>query len=218
MKHLESTQIDKLAKILWNYNKLSQKLTKADAIIAMGSMDLRVAERAAELWHDELGPIVIASGGFGRLTGKQSSESEAHKFSKVLYEKGVSKDKIIIEDKSTNSAENLKFSLQLLNDNQLPYSSIIIVTKPYMERRAYATVKKQSPEIEVQVASPEISYERYPSKGITKELMINIMVGDTQRIQVYPSRGFSIEQEIPNQVIDAMKQLVDLGYNQQLVS
>lgn len=50
-----------------------------------------------------------------------------------------------------------------------------------MERRAYATIKKVWPEVEVIVTSPQLSFEEYLTEEFTKDYVINIMVGDLQR-------------------------------------
>ena len=44
------------------------------------------------------------------------------------------------------------------------------------------------------------------------------MVGDLQRIMVYPERGFQIEQEIPNEIWAAYKELVTLGFTKYLIA
>lgn len=53
---------------VWNYLKLQQSLKPTDAILLLGSSDLRVGERAAELYHQGIAPLVIFSGGVGRMT------------------------------------------------------------------------------------------------------------------------------------------------------
>ena len=47
--------------------------------------------------------------------------------------------------------------------------------------------------------------------------MIDIMVGDLQRIHLYPARGFQIPQEIPPEVWSAYEGLVKAGYDRRLV-
>ena len=47
--------------------------------------------------------------------------------------------------------------------------------------------------------------------------MISIMVGDLQRIKIYPEKGFQIHQEIPDDVWAAYEELVQAGYNQRLI-
>ena len=86
-----------------------------------------------------------------------------------------------------------------------------------MERRTYATFKKVWPEKEFIVTSPRFSFDDYPNEDITKEKVINIMVGDLQRIKLYPAKGFQIYQEIPEDVWSAYEKLVDMGYTSHLV-
>lgn len=86
-----------------------------------------------------------------------------------------------------------------------------------MERRAYATFKKLWPEKEFIVTSPQIPYEECTTRFVSKEDCINIMVGDLQRIKVYPEKGFQIYQEIPEDVWNAYEELVSLGYDKHLI-
>jgi hypothetical protein len=49
------------------------------------------------------------------------------------------------------------------------------------------------------------------------ETVINIMVGDLQRIRIYAEKGFQVPQPIPAEVWNAYERLVSLGFDQQLV-
>lgn len=210
-------EVDHLAKLLWDYNQMHHKPVKSDVIIALGSMDLRVAERAAELWNQRLAPLVIVSGGFGRLTSVDQTKSEASIFKSVLLGKGVPEKFILAEDQSTNTAENLVFAFKELRNINPKFSRAIIVTKPYAEKRTYATFKKLFSNYHAVMASPKISYENYPIGEITKDLMINIMVGDTQRILLYPEKGYTVAQTMPTEVKNALSELINHGYNKQLI-
>ncbi len=86
-----------------------------------------------------------------------------------------------------------------------------------MERRSYATFKKRWPDKKLIVTSPLIPFEEYPDDVISLEEVINIIVGDLQRIKIYPEKGFQIFQEIPNDVWQAYERLVELGYDKHLV-
>ena len=44
------------------------------------------------------------------------------------------------------------------------------------------------------------------------------MVGDLQRIKLYPAKGFQIFQEIPDDVWQAYERLIELGYDKDLVA
>ncbi|WP_028524529.1 YdcF family protein [Runella limosa] len=206
-----------LAQQLWDYHHVNQNLQKSDCILVLGSHDLRVAERGAELYLQGWAPLLIMSGGLGRLTQEMWSEPEADKFAKIALEMGVPEEAILIENKSTNTGENILFTQQLLQKENLAPERFIVVQKPYMERRSFATFKKHWPEKELIVTSPQLSMQAYPTAEITLEEMIHIMVGDLQRIKVYPEKGFQIEQEIPKEVWEAFEKLVSLGFNSHLI-
>jgi len=95
---------------------------------------------------------------------------------------------------------------------------IILVQKPYMERRAYATFVNFWPGKRVIVSSPPIPFADYPTAHLPKDLVISIMVGDLQRIRDYPAKGFQIAQEIPEEVWQAYEKLVALGYTRHLIA
>lgn len=205
-----------LAKKIWDYHHVNHTLVPSDCILTLGSHDTRVAERAAELYHQGWAPLLIFAGGLGRLTDSLWTEPEADLFARIAVEKGVPQEAILIENRSTNTGENIRFVQQLLKKRNLDPESFIIVQKPYMERRSLATFAKAWPEKAFVVTSPQIPFEDYPNADISLEQVINIMVGDLQRIKIYPEKGFQVYQEIPDDVWQAFERLVELGFNRQL--
>jgi uncharacterized SAM-binding protein YcdF (DUF218 family) len=206
-----------LAKTLWDYHQMQHRPEKADCILALGSHDLRVADRTAELYLEGWAPIVIFSGGLGNFTQGMWTEPEADQFAKIALERGVPPEVVLTENKSTNTGENILFTRRLLAEKNLDPQSFIVVQKPYMERRSYATFKKHWPDKKLIVTSPQISFDEYPNDEIPLERVINIMVGDLQRIKMYPAKGFQIHQEIPENVWHAYERLVELGYDKHLM-
>jgi uncharacterized SAM-binding protein YcdF (DUF218 family) len=196
---------------------MQHELVKADCILALGSHDLRVADRATELYLQGWAPLVIMSGGLGNLTQNMWTESEADKFARIAIEKGVPADAILVENKSTNTGENILFTQQLLQQKGLDQQNFIVVQKPYMERRSYATFKKHWPNKNLLVTSPQLAFEEYATADIPMDRVINIMVGDLQRIRFYPAKGFQVYQEIPAEIWDAYERLVQLGFDKHLV-
>ncbi len=209
--------IDELARIIWEYHHLNHKLEKADLILALGSNDLRVAEYAAELYVQGFAPQLMFSGNAGALTRGKFAKSEAETFAEIAVRKGVPREAILIEPESTNTGENIANSRRVLAARELDPETIILVQKPYMERRTYATFMSFWPGKRLIVSSPPISFADYPTAQLPKDLVINIMVGDLQRIRDYPAKGFQIAQEIPNEVWQAFEQLVALGYTKHLI-
>ena len=212
-----TSEIISLASLLWDYHHVNHSLKKSDCILALGSHDLRVAERTAELYLREFAPLVIMSGGLGNFTKEMWTEKEADKFAAIAIKKGVPEDSILVENKSTNTGENILFTQKLLKEKGLYPQSFIVVQKPYMERRSYATFKKHWPDKNLMVTSPQISFEDYPTDEIPIEKVINIMVGDLQRIKLYPEKGFQIFQDIPTEVWNAYQKLVAAGFDKHLM-
>ena len=206
-----------LAKILWNYHQLNHTLLQSDCILVLGSLDPRSAERGADIYLQGYAPIIIFSGGLGKLTKDRWTETEAELFANIALDRGVPREAIFIENKSTNTGENILFTQQLLQEKNLDLDSFIVVQKPYMERRSYATFKKHWPDKKLLVTSPRLTFEEYPTNDISVEKLINMMVGDLQRIKVYPEKGFQIYQQIPDEVWDAYEQLVAMGFDKQLM-
>src|SRR5690349_19431444 len=203
-----SSTLISLAKKLWDYHHLHHVMERSDCIFVLGSHDTRVAERGAELYLQGWAPVLIFSGGLGNVTKGIWTETEADKFARIAIERGVPEHAITIENKSTNTGENILFTQQLLKEKSLAPQSFIVVQKPYMERRSYATFKKHWPDKKLLVTSPQISFEEYPNEEIPLERVIHIMVGDLQRIKMYPEKGFQVYQEIPPDVWEAFEQLV----------
>lgn len=207
-----------LAQKLWNYHHMHHELKPSDCILVLGSHDKRVAERGAELYLEGFAPFILFSGGLGRLTQDLWRQTEADLFAGIAMEMGVPKEAILIENRSTNTGENILFSQQVLKEKGMDPERFIVIQKPYMERRSFATFKKHWPEKEMLVTSPQIPFEDYATEEIPLERVINIMVGDLQRIKLYPQMGFQIYQEIPKDVWSAYERLVALGFDKQLVS
>ena len=196
---------------------MNHPLQKCDVVIAMGSHDLRVAAYAAQLVLDEWAPLLICSGGFGRLTSGIWQESEATRFAAAAVEKGLSLKKIIQEDRSTNTGENLLFSKALCAEQNIPVHTALLVHKPYMERRVWAAALKIWPDLQAVISSPPIPIEEYHTEDISLEQVIHILAGDFQRILVYPDKGFAVPQPVPNKVRDAFDLLVLNGFTQHLI-
>lgn len=189
-------------------------------MLVLGGHDLRVPEYAAKLFHDGVAPLIVVSGGVahtGDLLETGWTETEADKFAEVMIAAGVPREKILLENAATNTGANFALTKALLDAHGIHFTSAIAVTKPYMERRAFATGAKQWPGVSLVVTSPPISFADYVTGDIARNDVINIMMGDLQRIDVYGKNGFQIPQEIPSEVWDAFEQLKAAGYTKHLL-
>ena len=210
-----------LAETLWNYHLLNHKLAKADAIFVLCSHDERVAERGAQLFLEGWAPLIIFSGGQGAITKALWDEPEAVRFARIAMSMNVPRESILIEKNSTNTGENIQFTRKLVEEQGLDLHRFIVVQKPYMERRAFATFLHYWPDKEVVVTSPQVSLRdylaEYSHRSLSMADVIGIMCGDLQRIKLYPALGYQIAQEIPDDVWSAYERLVRAGFDKYLI-
>ncbi|ALR15886.1 MULTISPECIES: YdcF family protein [Vibrio] len=201
---------------LWDYMQLKHQLKPADCLLVMCSNDLRVAEHAAKLYQQKLAPLIVFSGGKGRFTDGLFDKSEAETFAEIAQAAGVPGDAILLETQSTNSGENVRFTHQLLENSGILCDSVILVQKPFMERRAIATFEKQwqSPYSQLQVSSTAHPFFEYINEDMPLMMVLEALMEDYSRVKTYPEKGFQTEQVIPENVESSYQALLQrFGFN-----
>lgn len=214
MDHLAPLQV------IWDYLCLHQEPKPADCIVGFGNFNDDIARRAAELYHQGFAPWVLFTGGLGRNTQGLLAEPEAAIFARVAMECGVPRERIIVENRSANTAENIRFTRQLLQERGLSHRKILGVHQPFMERRITAAMGVYWPEAQFCVTSPRVSIPAYlqraAQQGLTEEAAISVIVGDFQRMELYAQKGWQLPQQIPDAAWQAFDKLVAMGYDKQL--
>ncbi len=208
--------LQKHALVLWDYHRMHHAVREsADCILGLGSYDLRVADECAPLYLRGMAPLVLFTGKHGNWTKSLYPISEARSFAERAVAQGVPTSALLLEEQATNTGENIIFSQALLAKHALDVKKIILVTKPNMERRAYATCKKNLPHVHVTLASPQKDIRQLKAAELTP--LVHEMVGDLQRIMMYPQYGYQIAQEIPQKVLESYEALCAHGYTQHLM-
>ena len=210
-----------LARIVWDYHCLPQEPVPGDAIVALGTNDLRVADYAADLYRRNYGSLLVCSGGVAHLNDMLATgwhKTEAEMYAGVAEQHGVPRDRIVLEDRSTNTSENLRFTRELFDHRKLQVRSIVIAVKPFMRRRVWATREMVWPEMPATLASPAVTLDQYFTPELDPEKIINIMMGDLQRLWIYARRGWSAPQSIPEPVLAAYRRLLELGFTRHLLA
>ena len=214
MEFLEPLQI------LWDYLGMHQTPAKADCIVGFGNFNTNNARRAAELYHQGYAPKILFTGGLGRNTTHLFTEPEAVRFAKVAMECGVPEEDIILEDRSTNTKENIDFMREIFEKQGIPHGHVLGVHQPFMERRIVAALGIYWPELNFTVTSPQITIPEYLASAkeqvMTENASISVIVGDFQRIELYAKLGYQTPQVIPEECWDAYHKLVAMGYDKQL--
>jgi uncharacterized SAM-binding protein YcdF (DUF218 family) len=85
--------------------------------------------QALKLYHDGLVQYIILSGGLGN-----NGITEAEGMKKYLVDRGVPAEHLILEDRSSNTKENLKFTAEILQKHK--WTKLYIVTHDYHMYRA----------------------------------------------------------------------------------
>ena len=206
--------------VIWDYLCLNRKPEKADVIVGFGNFNTDIARRAAELYHQGCAPKLLFTGGLGRNTEGLLPEPEAVRFARVAMECGVPEEDILLEDRSSNTRENIEFTRQLLRERGIPHSRILGVHQPFMERRIRAAIGVYWPELDFSVTSPQVSIPEYlrraKEQGISENASVSVIVGDFQRMDLYAKLGYQLPQHIPEEAWQAFRRLVAMGYDKQL--
>lgn len=142
--------------------------------------------------------------------------TEAATMAALARSRGVPEACLLIEDRATHTGDNIRLSRELLASAALTPSRVIVVQKPYMERRTQAALDVQWPGVECLVTSPPFDFASYCTGALSPRLVIEAMVGDFQRIMDYPALGFASPQPVPAEVLAAFEFLRDEGFSGQL--
>jgi uncharacterized SAM-binding protein YcdF (DUF218 family) len=204
------------AKVIWDYHQMGHDLKRCDAGIGLGSHDLGVATLAADLYHAGLFPVLVFTGANSSTTLARFPRGEAVHYAEQAMALGVPQPAIIIEPEATNTGQNISYARRALTDAGITPASVMLISKPYMQRRAYATARKLWPEVSIVCASEDMSLDDYLKQMGDDKLVIDMLVGDLQRVIEYPARGFAIAQEVPAEVHDAYQRLITAGFDSRL--
>jgi uncharacterized SAM-binding protein YcdF (DUF218 family) len=205
------------AMLVWDYHQMHHPLHPCDVAIGLGSHDLGVAAFAAELYRAGMFPLVVFTGGNSPTTAARFPRGEAVHFREHALELGVPEHAILLEPNAGNTGDNIVFSRQTLTGAGISPASVLLVSKPYMERRAFATCRKLWPEVEVVCASQPLEFDDYLKSIGDERLVVDMLVGDLQRVIEYPRLGFAVEQDLPEDVHAAYDSLLAAGFDSRLL-
>ncbi|MEU8628566.1 YdcF family protein [Streptomyces sp. NPDC048669] len=201
------------ARRLWDFNLMHHPVRPVSAAVALGGCDLGVVSAVAGLYRARLFPTVVFTGGITPATRGRFPHGEAVHFRAEALALGMPDQAILLETRATNTGQNINFAREVLEDTGQELLSVLLVSMPYMQRRAYATCRQQWPEVEPVCASETLTFDEYAKAQDDEAEFIAMMMGDTHRVMEYPRRGFAIEQEVPEHVRDSFERLRERGYD-----
>ncbi|MER5462007.1 YdcF family protein [Streptomyces sp. NPDC002668] len=205
------------AQLLWDYHQMHHELQPCSVAIGLGSHDLGVADTTADLYKRGLAPLIVFTGATSRTTQDRMPRGEAVHYRERALELGVPSDAVLVEPHARNTGENIRFSRAVLESAGVKVASVLLISKPYEERRAYATARKLWPEVDIVSASTPMTLEEYVDSIQDARLVIEMLVGALQRLLVYPEQGFLISQTVPHDVTAAYDRLCRSGFTSRLM-
>ncbi|GLZ78129.1 hypothetical protein Afil01_29360 [Actinorhabdospora filicis] len=210
------------AVIVWDYHRLRHPVKVTEVGIVLGCHDIGVADTAASLYHAGRVSALVVTGATSPGTRELFPRGEAEAFAARLVELGVPAEPILIEDRATNTGQNIVFSRELLAVRGIVPAEVTLICMPYMERRAWATCAAQWPQVTAWCASAECGLGDYievmRARGdVGPREVIESMVGDFERILRYPDAGFAVAQAVPQDVQAAFDVLVEAGFDAKLL-
>lgn len=213
-----STQDWADARRVWDYHQMGHDPRPCSVAIGLGSHDLGVADTAVDLYMRGMAPLLLFTGATSPTTRDRMPRGEAVHYRERALELGVPSSAVLVEPRARNTGENIRFSRDVLEEAGVDVSSVLLISKPYEERRAYATARKLWPEVEIVSASTPMTFDEYVDSIGDARLVIDMLVGALQRLMIYPEQGFMISQPVPADVIEAYERLRYGGFTSRLLT
>ncbi|HEY5016680.1 MAG TPA: YdcF family protein [Streptosporangiaceae bacterium] len=202
------------ARRLWDYLRLGIQVRPAECLLVFGGHDIGVATRAADLYADGTGPLIVVSGGSRAVPDGSDSPTEADAIAEVLLGRGVPKEAIALERLASNTSENFWLSAELLRDLGLDPQTFVVVTKPSAERRTLATARRRWPHRHVAVTSQQADFDDYLAGGIPADRVLSHLAGEALRLEAYAATGLIDPGEpVPANILSCARTLQNAGFN-----
>ncbi|MFJ9594869.1 YdcF family protein [Streptomyces virginiae] len=212
-----SEQVWADAELIWDFHQMHHEPRPCSVAVGLGSHDLGVADTTVDLYQRGMAPLIVFTGATSPTSRARMPRGEAVHYRERALELGVPPEDVLVEPNARNTGENIRLTRALLEDAGRPIESVLLISKPYEERRAYATARKLWPEVEVVCASTALTFTEYVDSIGDPELVIDMLVGALQRLQLYPAHGFMVQLPVPPAVLAAFNRLREAGFISRLV-
>ncbi|MFJ6369642.1 YdcF family protein [Streptomyces virginiae] len=206
------------AELIWDFHQMHHEPRPCSVAVGLGSHDLGVADTTVDLYRRGMAPLIVFTGATSPTTRARMPRGEAVHYRERALELGVPPEDVLVEPAARNTGENIRLVRALLEDIDHPVDSVLLVSKPYEERRAYATARKLWPEVEVISASAPMTMVEYVASIGDAKLVIDMLVGALQRLQLYPEQGFMTQMPVPDLVLAAYQRLRNEGFTSRLIA
>jgi hypothetical protein len=176
-----------------------------DAVIGFGVFDLTLPRFCGDLYISGCVRRIIFTGGVGAGSADLGQpEADAWCAELLRAHPGIPRGHIILENLSTNTGENVRFTTELLARKHPNLSlgrgikTVIVVASPSRLRRVRLTLQHRHPQLHILGRHPGASFEEelalYAGKGID---LVAHLAGELDRIVDYAARGWILPEPLP---------------------
>lgn len=145
---------------------------------------------AAQLLHDGFAPQAVATGGAPYQDGSEASEAAGIRSS--LIAAGVRASAILVEERSTNTLENVLLTIDLLDALKARPKSLVFYCKSHHSGRVWRTLSKHLPDVRLSCATYDATYgaSSISADGwVRSEVAVRRVLAEYERIRVYAASG-----------------------------
>lgn len=182
-----------------------------DAVLGFGMFDLSLPRFCGELYARRQVRRVIFTGGIGAGTGNLGGpEADVWRAELARSHPGIPASDVLIENRSTNTGENVAFTARLIERERpdltfgVGVRRVMVVASPTRLRRAWLTLRQQQPTLELCRHLPPVTVAGdracYAAQGLD---IVSHMCGELDRIERYPATGWIVPEPLPTTVIAA---------------
>lgn len=205
IEQLDDAGYEMALRPIWNFLAVEDQPESSDIIFVFGGLDLTVPARAAHLYLNGFAPSIIVSGKAGPLTQHVFAQPEAYIFRDEMIKLGVPQEAIITEDQAANTLENVLLGMRVLEGLKISVKKALLVAKPFLMRRCFATFQKQYPSINLICCPPKgtiLEFCDRPRKEFAERLLAEL-----GRIETYSQKGDITPQSLSEEIRTACANL-----------
>lgn len=206
------------AEQLFRYHDVTETPGPVDLIIGLGSYQPAVADCCGRLYREGIAPCILFTGGLGNWTRESFDRPEAEIFRDRAVAAGVPAAAILVEPEARHLGENASLARRLLETAGLGPRRIAVVTKRNTTRRARSTFRRVWPQMTGTFHGPDMHWSEQAVPPRNAGDVVDELVGDLQRILVYPALGHQLPETVPPDVLDSYVELIRAGFDRHLLA
>lgn len=175
------------AQVLWDYQQMHHEPRPCSVAIGLGGHDFGVADTTVDLYKRGMMALIVFTGATNPTRQERIPRGDAVHCRERALELGVPSSAVLVEPHARNAGQDISFSKAVLQDVGARVSSVLLVSKPYEERRAYATARKLWPGVDLVSASTAMTIDDYVAAIGSPQLVVDMLVGALQRLWCTPN-------------------------------